>query len=80
MTMTLAMPALRRRLFLSDHPTFDRAANPRDVVERIRKERFPAVDSVLVMTFLQLHASPDKPENLSRQVDEALAAASQGEG
>lgn len=65
---------------MSDQPKFDRAANPRDVVERIRKERFPAVDSDLMMTFLQLHASAEKPENLSRLVDEALAAAARGEG
>lgn len=64
---------------MSDHPTFDRAANPRHVVERIRAERFPGVDSDLMMTFLQLHASAEKPENLSRLVDEALAAAARGQ-
>ncbi|MBD3817794.1 MULTISPECIES: hypothetical protein [Brevundimonas] len=65
---------------MSDHPQFDRAANPRDVIERIRAERFPSVDADLVMTFLQLHASAEKPENLIRRVDEALAAAARGEG
>lgn len=60
---------------MSDRPKFDRAANPGDAVEKIRAERFPGVDRDLMLTFLQLHAEVERPENLSRLVDEALAAA-----
>ncbi len=60
---------------MPDHPKFDRSANPGEVVEKIRSERFPGVDRDLMLKFLQLHAAADRPENLSRQVDEALAAA-----
>ncbi len=65
---------------MADQPRFDRTANPSTVVDAIRAERFPAVDRDLMLTFLQLHASAERPENLSRLVDEALAAAVQGQG
>ena len=65
---------------MSDHPQFDRSANPGDVVEKIRAERFPGVGRDLMLTFLQLHAGTERPENLSRQVDEALAAAAREQG
>lgn len=54
---------------------FDRDANLSDIVEKIRAERFPEVDRVLMLSFLQLHASGERAENLSRRIDEALAAA-----
>lgn len=60
---------------MSERPKFDRTANPGDAVEKIRAERFPSVDRDLMLKFLQLHAEAQRPENLSRLVDEALAAA-----
>lgn len=65
---------------MSDHPKFDRSANPGDAVEKIRAERFPEVDRDLMLKFLQLHAGVERPDNLSRQVDEALAAAAREHG
>lgn len=64
---------------MSDAPKFDRSANPTEVVDAIRADRYPGVDRDLMLTFLQLHASAERPENLSRLVDEALAAAARGE-
>lgn len=64
---------------MSESPEFDRNANLSDIVERIRAERFPEVDRVLMLTFLQLHAEGVRPENLNRQIDEALAPAAREE-
>lgn len=62
---------------MSSEPDFDRAANLSDIVERIRAEQFPDIDRDLMLTFLQLHAGGVRPEQLNRQIDEALAAAAQ---
>lgn len=60
---------------MSKQTSFDRDANLSDIVEQIRAEHFPEVDRVLMLSFLHLHASGERPENLSRRIDEALAAA-----
>lgn len=65
---------------MADQSKFDRTANPSVVVDAIRADRYPAVDRDLMLTFLQLHASAERPENLSRLVDEALAGAVRGQG
>lgn len=65
---------------MSDRPKFDRTASPGDAVEKIRAEQFPDVDRDLMLKFLQLHADLERPENLIRQVDEALAAAAREQG
>jgi hypothetical protein len=62
---------------LSETPQFNREAKLADIVERIRAERFPEVDRDLMLTFLQLHAEGNRPENLGRKIDEALAVAVQ---
>ncbi len=70
-------PHSRRRRPLADAPKFNRDDNLSDIVERIRAERFPEINRDLMLAFLQLHAEGDRPENLTRKIDEALAAAVQ---
>jgi hypothetical protein len=62
---------------MSEAPQFNRDDNLADIVERIRVQQFPEVDRDLMLAFLQLHAEGDRPENLTRKIDEALAASAQ---
>lgn len=59
---------------MSDKPDVPRDATVSDTVERIRAERFPDIDRDLVLEMMSLHGSGEPPENLSRQVDEAIQA------
>ena len=54
---------------------FSRDTNLIDIVERLRAEQFPDVDRALVLEILHLHGGTERPENLNRKIDEALAAA-----
>lgn len=60
---------------MSETAEFTRSANLIDIVEKLRAEQFPDVDRSLVLEILQLHGGAERPENLSRKIDEALAAA-----
>lgn len=61
---------------MSETTEFSREGNLIDVVERLRAEQFPDVDRTLVLEILQLHGGAERPENLARKIDEALASAS----
>ena len=65
---------------MADDEKINRGAKLQDIVEKIRAERFPQVSRDLMLAMLQLHAEADRPENLSRKVDEALAAADKEAG
>ncbi len=51
----------------------NRDATVSQTIERLRAERFPDVDRNLVLEILKLHADGMTQDNVSRQVDEAIA-------
>ncbi|MDJ0628566.1 MAG: hypothetical protein QNJ44_09935 [Rhodobacter sp.] len=51
----------------------NRDASVTETIERLRAERFEDVDRSLVLEILKLHADGMTQDNVSRQVDEAIA-------
>lgn len=56
-----------------DDAQANRDATVSQTIERLRAERFPDVDRNLVLEILKLHADGMTQDNVSRQVDEAIA-------
>ncbi|RUV10282.1 MULTISPECIES: hypothetical protein [unclassified Mesorhizobium] len=65
---------------MSETAEFSRDDNLIDIVEKLRAEQFPDVDRALVLEILHLHGGAERPENLTRKVDEALVAAATEQG
>ena len=61
------------RLLVAEDVSTNHDATVADTIERVRSERFPDIDRELVLEILRLHAEGMAPENVDRQVDEAIA-------
>ena len=51
----------------------NRDATVAETIEGVRSERFPEIDRDLILEILRLHADGMAPDNVDRQVDEAIA-------